>query len=138
MQLSNRESDVLSACLQYLALLGLTCWRSNNTGVYDAKRGCYRAFRGARGMADILGVLPQSVETGGVRQTIGVFLAVEVKRPGGKLSADQEQFLAEVTRSGGLALCVRSVDELQRLLEPHLAGPGRRQEGSTGKPGLAG
>lgn len=116
MGVANRESDILQACLSYLNLRGVFCWRSNNTGIYDPASKRYRAFRGLKGVADILGVLPRPA--GGSR--LGVFLAVEVKRPGGKASAEQKWFLGEVARLGGVALCVRSVEELQADLEPLL------------------
>jgi len=106
MGIANRESDVLSACLQFLALKGIFCWRSNNTPVYDTARKRYRAFRGLKGVADILGVLPD-----------GLFLAVEVKKPGGRRSIEQEAFLNHVRQLGGVALCVDSVTALQTALD---------------------
>jgi len=109
MGIVNRESDVLSACLQYLELRRVFCWRSNNTPVYDSARKRYRAFRGLKGVSDILGVLPS-----------GLFLAIEVKKSGGKKSIEQEWFIEQVRQLGGVAICVRSVTELEEQLEPYL------------------
>jgi hypothetical protein len=107
MRVTVKEADVLRACLDYLKLSGVLCWR-NNTGATVARNaaGRKRFIRfGAPGSSDILGVLPG-----------GKFLAVETKRPGGKLSVLQSEFLAAVTIAGGVALCVSDVRELQRQL----------------------
>jgi hypothetical protein len=50
-----------------------------------------------------------------------VLLAVECKGARGSVSADQEWFLEEVARRGGIALCVRSVRELDEQLSPLLS-----------------
>ncbi len=117
MQLSNREADVLTACLQYLHMRGIFCWRNNNAGVYDPVRKRYRGFRGLKGVSDILGILPRACAADGAAARPGLFLAVEVKRPGGKTQPAQQWFLDQVAEQGGIALCVRSVDELAEELD---------------------
>ncbi len=120
MRVSLKEADVLSACLDYLRLKGVLAWRSNNTGVFDPARKCFRSFRGLKGVSDILGILPQSTGEGSEAAMHGLFLAVECKGASGSLSTEQRWFLDEVTRRGGVALCVRSVGELERGLQPYL------------------
>ena len=120
MGVAHREADVLTACLQYLTCRGVFCWRSNNAGVYDPVRKRYRAFRGLKGVSDILGIIPQQVQVGGEVLTQGIFLAVEVKRQGGRASTDQDWFLEKVRELGGIGLCVRSAKELEERLEPYL------------------
>jgi hypothetical protein len=95
------ESQLVSACLAYLKAAGVLAWRSNNTGIYDPTKGQFRAFRGLKGVSDIIGV------AGG-----GRLLAVECKTGRGVLSADQTWFLGQVDRLGGVALVVRDVGEL--------------------------
>jgi hypothetical protein len=107
-----KESNVLTACLQFLSLKGVLAWRSNNTGVFDPNRKRFRSFRGLKGVSDILGILPG-----------GRSLAVEAKRAGGRPSVEQQAFLDEVNRRGGVALWVASVAELARSLEPLLTPP---------------
>lgn len=104
MQLSMKESDVLAACLQYLALRRIFAWRQNQ-GAIPLPGGRYRKFNGMAGQSDIIGCLPD-----------GRFLACEVKRPGGKMSPEQEEFQRRVTEAGGVAVCVTSIDELERNL----------------------
>jgi hypothetical protein len=120
MHLADRESDVLAACLQYLAVRGIFAWRQNQ-GAIPLKHGGYRRFVGLRGVSDILGILPQRVEVvgeGAVR--FGNLLAVEVKRPGEQPRPEQASFLERVNEQGGIGLCVHSVGELEARLRPYL------------------
>lgn len=57
-------------------------------------------------VADILGIVHG-----------GKFLAVEVKSATGRISEAQREFLARVSVLGGVALVVRSVEELRSGLE---------------------
>jgi hypothetical protein len=101
-----RESDVLRSCLELLQLRGILAWRTNNAGIFDPARRRFRAFRGLKGVSDILGCLAD-----------GRMLAVETKSATGRLSEAQRWFLDEVNRRGGLALVVRDVSELQAALD---------------------
>jgi hypothetical protein len=121
MRLRNRESDVLSACLQWLNLMGVWCWRQNQ-GAIPLPGGGFRRFVGLKGVSDILGILPQTVCVVGEDRpiTFGNLLAVETKRPGERLRSDQEEFLRQVQQRGGVGLCVYSVTELAEKLGPYL------------------
>ncbi len=99
------ESEVLRACLDYLSYRGIFHWRANAAAV-PLKGGGFRRFVGLRGVSDILGVLPG-----------GRMLAVECKRPGCKPSSDQDQFLDNVTKLGGVGIWVSSVSELEADLK---------------------
>jgi hypothetical protein len=121
MRLRNKETDLVRACLDWLALHGVMAWRANNTGVFDPVKKVYRSFHGRKGVADILGVLSRSAPGGGDGpETVGLFLAVEVKRPGERPRADQEAFLDDIRRRGGVGLCVHSLTELEAGLRGHL------------------
>lgn len=117
MGLRNRESDVVRACLDWLALRRIKAWRTNNTGIYDPTRKVYRKFQGLPGVSDILGILPQTVDLNGERVTFGNFLAIEVKRPGEHPRPEQQAFLDEVKQRGGIGICVRSVTDLEREMQ---------------------
>lgn len=105
------ESAVLRSCLGWLALHRIMAWRTNNTGIFDPARKCYRTFHGLKGVSDILGVLDG-----------GRILAVECKAGKNVASTDQESFLAAVRERGGVALCVWSLDDLRDGLRPILEG----------------
>ncbi len=102
------EAAVLRACLDYLQLRRILCWRSNNAAVRRKDRAGreWYQFSGLRGVPDILGVLPG-----------GRLLAVECKRPGGKPTPEQDAFLQAVRAAGGLALLVDDVRQLAEALE---------------------
>jgi VRR-NUC domain len=126
MGIRDRESDVLTACLQWLHWKGLFCWRQNQ-GAIPLKGGGYRKFVGLKGVSDILGILPETVTVAGVvgPVTFGTLLAVEVKRPGEKLRSDQAEFLKNVNDRGGIGIVVHSIHELERQLEPFLSASRR-------------
>lgn len=95
------ETQLVSACLDMLAIHGIFAWRNNTTGVYDPTRSRFRRFTGMKGVSDILGVMNG-----------GRLLAVECKHGWGTLTKEQRAFLSAVADRGGLAMVVRSVDEL--------------------------
>lgn len=93
------ETAVQRQCLDYLRLVGVFAWRQNNIGNPG------RRFNGLRGVADILGILPD-----------GRFLAIEVKVPGGKLRPEQEEFRDNVIKRGGEYFCICDVQTLVNML----------------------
>ena len=94
------EHAIQQAILARLgAVPGLVVWR-NNTGAMKADGGRFVRF-GALGSADVLGVAGPS----------GQFIALEVKAPGGRVSAVQTRWGAAIRACGGVYLVVRSVDE---------------------------
>jgi hypothetical protein len=46
----------------------------------------------------------------------GRFLAIEVKRPGGKATQEQQQFIDTINAAGGLAFVAHSIEEVQAQL----------------------
>jgi hypothetical protein len=101
------EKDVLASCLALLRLAGVFCWR-NNSGAFALGEGKGRRFfrAGLVGSSDILGILAPS----------GKLLAVECKRPGGRVSEAQRHFLDAVTAAGGLALVIADARDLEAAL----------------------
>lgn len=103
---------MLASVLQYLALLertGRLAWHARmNAGAGRLQRGDqasqWMRF-GFPGQPDVMGQLPD-----------GRFLALEVKRPTGRVRPEQAEFLAKVARHGGVAAVVRSVDDVARVL----------------------
>lgn len=115
------ESAIKKDCLKLLAAKGILAWMENQGGVKATHKGKSRFFRfsGAKGKSDILGILPEPRRIAGEpwERMAGTFLAVETKRPGRKMTPDQEAFRANVNRAGGVALCVTSAAELQEELQ---------------------
>ena len=92
------ETDLVRACLAWLALRHIPAWRINAGGF---KTGKYFVHLAPAGFADIVAIAPG-----------GRFLAIECKRPSGRLTPDQVTFAEDVRRAGGLAVVVRSVEDL--------------------------
>lgn len=110
------ETAIQKQCIDWLSAKGYYCWRANNAGICDPRTGAFR-FHGLRGVSDILGIFPQTVDTvGHGRQLFGNLLAVEVKQPGKHPSAYQQGFLDAITERGGIGICVHSVEELEQAL----------------------
>ena len=110
---SRPEREIQRAILDYLAAQHILAWRANTGAFRGTYKGQERFVRfGLKGQPDIFAVLPP----------FGRLVAIEVKRPGGKLSVHQAAFLDAIARQGGIGLCVSSPAELdeklQRYLEP--------------------
>ena len=97
------EQDLVKAVLQYLTLQGCLVWRQNQGAVKASYKGKERFVRfcSRPGVSDIIGV-----------SKWGHFMAVECKKPKGRLTPDQESFLADVRIKGGLVCVPHSIDEL--------------------------
>lgn len=104
------EKDIQRAILGFLkAQRGLTVWPNKSVGVYDAAKGIFRKpvdVYHRNGVSDILGFFHKT----------GRILAIEVKRPGGKISPDQLSFINEVNEGGGLAFIAYSVEDVAKQL----------------------
>jgi hypothetical protein len=105
-----RESAIQRNILEWLSWRGVRVFRVNQQGVplHDGRKG----FRPGptRGVSDILGLLP-----GGAR-----FLAIEVKRPGGKPTPQQQAFLDWVNEGGGVGIVASSIADVEHALREHL------------------
>ncbi len=88
-----RERDVLKSVRRFLSLLD-KC--------YVARQ--HQTLGSTKGVPDLLVCLD------------GIFVAIEVKSPRGRLSADQSEQLDKISAAGGVALVVRSVEELSKAL----------------------
>lgn len=100
------EKDVQRKILSLLKRHPKVAWAERmNTGSFKiganaVDKGRYLKF-GFVGCSDIFGQLKT-----------GQFLAVEVKRKGGKLSEPQKAFLETVNKNGGIGILAYSVDDV--------------------------
>ena len=90
-------------------------WR-NNSGVLLDRNGRPVQFGLCKGSSDLIGLRSVTIGPEHVGQRLAVFAAVEVKAPRGRLTAEQEAFLAMVREMGGLAGVARSVEEAEQVL----------------------
>lgn len=104
------EQQVLNACLSYLRFDKRVAWIERfNVGAVKFKSDDGKPDRFVRfafsGCPDLLG---QIVD--------GRLLAVETKRPGGKLRAKQLEFLVHARKHNAIAIVASSVDDVIHAL----------------------
>jgi hypothetical protein len=100
-----KEQAIQAQILTYLKLKGYYVWR-NNSGATRAGKFGERFIRyGLVGSADIIGLTKQ-----------GTFLAIEIKRPGGRLSLHQEAFLEAIRANKGIAIVAYSLTDVEKVL----------------------
>jgi hypothetical protein len=110
---ARKETEIVKAILEYLAVLGLP-HRRMNTGAFKATyNGKTRFHRfGAPGMPDILVCLPP----------LGRLLWLEVKRPGEKITELQEHFMKEFRGAGALGYVVSSIEDVEDVISLWVQG----------------
>ena len=69
------------------------------------------------GISDIIAILPERNRK--LKKRKGVFVAIEVKSPTGKISEEQQQFINSVNANGGIGAVVRNINDLEKLFEPN-------------------
>lgn len=116
------ETDILQSIRLALGKDPSIRLSRNNTGKLQDKTGRWVQFGiFSPGGADLIGWKSVCVTQSMVGKTIAVFLAVEVKAPGGRRSPEQENFIRIVTSQGGLAGFAESVSDAERIVNgiPH-------------------
>lgn len=90
----------------------------NNCGQCQASDG--RVIRygvGNPGGSDLIGLHTITITPEMVGQQLAVFTAIEVKTPTGRVSEQQQRFIAMVKSLGGIAGVARSVEDAADLLK---------------------
>lgn len=91
--------------LKVLSFKGWHVWRQNSSGLWDPTKKVFRRNSSTPGISDIIGF----------NRSTGQFIAVEVKVGRDKLRPEQERFLADVAKAGGVAAVVRSADDVDKI-----------------------
>jgi len=103
------ESQLVNACIKWLMLHNVHCWR-NNTGAYKPE-GSKRYIRyGYTGSPDIVGMTKS-----------GRFLGIECKVGKNALQDSQKAFQARCDAENGLYIVVRELDDLHDRKQDILA-----------------
>ncbi len=105
------ETEIVKAILDYLRAHGLWAERRNSRVLMlPGKGGRLRPVRfGVKGGSDIIAIGLQ-----------GRFMAIEVKRPGQEATLDQETYLHEIRRHGGIAFVARGWQDVANAMEKWL------------------
>lgn len=107
-------------CLLFRANTG-TAWTGNKVDKLPGGRVLIHDARPFStglppGFADTFGLVPVVITPDMVGQTIGQFLAGEVKTADGRLSDKQRAFLQAISNNGGRAGVWRSVEDALRMV----------------------
>lgn len=95
------EQDIQKSILDYLRLKKYVVFKHNSTQ-FGVRNGKSFAFsNGEKGISDIIGCSKE-----------GRFIAVEVKKPGGKPSPEQIEFLRRIKENGGYGILAYSLDDV--------------------------
>jgi hypothetical protein len=79
-----------------------------------APAGCH--FGLARGSADLIGWRSITITPDMVGTTVAIFASIEVKTPTGRVSPQQQAWMAVVQGAGGIAGVARSVCDANEIL----------------------
>lgn len=91
-----------------LAKAGVPAFR-NNVGAYKNQEGRYVTFGvGEKGGSDLICITPITITPEMVGSIVGVFTAIEVKTPKGRVSKEQQAFIEAILHYGGFAGVARS------------------------------
>jgi hypothetical protein len=93
------EQVIKTSICQYLELRRIFFW------IVIQNPGRYKSRHIKRGIPDLLGIFR------------GKPLAIEVKAPGGRVSPEQEKFIEDFRREGGIAFTAKSVEEVEKQLK---------------------
>ena len=123
-----RESDIQSQILIELSKNGTVAFRinvgsfwageimSNKDNLLLMKNP--RKVQGApEGTADIIGITPVVITQSMVGQRVGVFTAIEVKKPGEKPKSHQKNYLNRMRELGAIAGVARSPGDAIEILK---------------------
>ena len=110
-----REVTILRDIMRTLGTGAVRLWR-NNVGVAMYPDGSRVVYGLCPGSSDLIGYRTVEVTPAMVGQRVAVFVAVEVKAPGGRLTAEQAHFLATVTAAGGIGVEARSAEQAAALV----------------------
>ena len=91
--------------LKALDHIGYNVWRQNNGGIYDPSKKIFRQNSSTPGVSDILGY----------HKKTGVILAAEIKAGKDRLSEYQKRFLEGIEKAGGVAMVIRTMDDIENI-----------------------
>lgn len=97
----SEANDLTNQILDHLYKHGAYGWKATTTGVYDTKKGNFRAAS-KKGVADILGCHK------------GILLAIEIKIGKDRLSDEQEGFLKNIAYHGGKSVVAKDFESFYR------------------------
>jgi hypothetical protein len=98
--------------------IGPTRLFRNNVGVLQDRHGNFVTYGLVPGSGDLIGLMAYEIRPEDVGRKVAVFVSMEVKKPRGSHTAqNQKDWRAMVRRFGGIAAVVKSVEAARDLLQ---------------------
>jgi len=104
--LAKAETEILKRVMLAARSAGLVLFRNHNGLFYD-KDGRAHKTGLCKGSSDLIG---WHIHT-------GLFVALEIKTPTGRLSEEQKNFLDQVNKAGGIGIVCRDEKKLKELVD---------------------
>lgn len=98
-----KEKEIQKQIIEYLQFKNIFHYR-NNTGTFSNNKGGFYSF-GAVGSPDVICVID------------GIYIGLEVKKPGGKQSENQKAFQKNLEAAGGKYFLVYSLDDVIKIIK---------------------
>jgi hypothetical protein len=109
------ETNLQAEVDRALSVAGVRVFR-NNVGQAKTQDGRFIKYGvGGNGGSDLIGWTSVTITADMVNTVVGVFTAIEVKTPTGRVSPEQQHFVDTVNASGGRAGIARSPEEAIRI-----------------------
>ena len=109
------ETNLQASIDMALSVAGVRVFR-NNVGQSKTEDGRFIHYGvGGKGGSDMIGYTPVTITPDMLGTVVGVFTAIEVKTPTGRVSPEQQHFVDMVNASGGRAGIARSPEDAVRI-----------------------
>jgi len=96
------EQQTQRAISEYLQFKGVIIFKHRNVGIYKKETNQYIPLPdGERGISDLIGCTKR-----------GQFIAIEVKKKGGKPTQNQLEFIERVRANGGISILAYSLEDV--------------------------
>ena len=101
-----KKSEIQKSIIDLLKYKRFLVVKHRNVGIYIRAQDRYMQLApGEKGISDIIACSPK-----------GIFWAIEVKKPGGRVSSDQIAFLNRVRANNSIGIIAYSIDDvIERL-----------------------
>lgn len=131
--MSKTEKQVEKDILSEARTAGDTLYRNNNGILKAGARWVSFGLKGGttkvkKGSSDYIGYTSVKITPAMVGKTVAVFVACEVKKPGGTPSAEQVEFTDTAAKAGAIAFIADSVIEYKQRMKSWKTNIKRRKK----------
>lgn len=101
-----------------IILSGVGKFFKNVRGLFYTREGTpIRAGLGVNGAADLIGFVPVKITPDMVGRTVPIFASIEVKKTGGTIQENQNDWVDAVRRNGGIACVAKNTETVKKVID---------------------